>query len=283
VHEHLPLGRNVAVPEAHAPEILQGIERTPARAGLGIPVDPLPFHGEDVWNAYELSWLSPRGTPRVAIGVLRVPCSTPRVVESKSLKLYLGSLNQERLGGPAELQALVAREVGRVVGGPVQFAVDTELDRPLAPAARRCDAEPPVRLDALDLEIADDAYRLAPQLLQAAAAAAPRGEHRRETLVTHAFRSCCPVTGQPDWATLRIAYEGSAIDRESLQRYLISFRRHRDFHEACVERIWWDVQRAWRPEQLTVEGRFTRRGGIDINPLRSSAPAPAAGCRTLRQ
>jgi NADPH-dependent 7-cyano-7-deazaguanine reductase QueF-like protein len=116
VHEHLPLGRTVAVPDAHAPAILQGIERAYGRMPLGIPVDPLPFHGEDVWTAYELSWLSPRGTPRVGIGVLRVPCSTPRVVESKSLKLYLGSLNQERLAGPGEFEALVRREVGRVVG-----------------------------------------------------------------------------------------------------------------------------------------------------------------------
>jgi 7-cyano-7-deazaguanine reductase len=140
-----------------------------------------------------------------------------------------------------------------------------------------------VRLDALDLDVERDGYALAPQLLSAAAAAAARAERRSETLLTHAFRSCCPVTGQPDWASVRIRYEGRAIDRESLHRYLISFRQHRDFHETCIERIWWDVWRAWRPERLTVEGRFTRRGGIDINPLRSSELQPAGGQRTVRQ
>jgi 7-cyano-7-deazaguanine reductase len=229
-----------------------------------------------VWNAYELSWLSERGQPRAALGVLRFPCDSPRIVESKSLKLYLGSLHQERLGDAAALERLLREDLGRAVGAPVAVALETDLDR-----AAVISAAPGIGLDSLDVAV--DRYQLAPELLFQAALAAPSGPAVREQLHTHAFRSLCPVTGQPDWATIRIAYEGRAIDRAALLRYLASFRSQREFHEACVEHIFWDVWRAWEPQVLSVEGRFTRRGGIDINPFRSSREARAAQARTLRQ
>jgi 7-cyano-7-deazaguanine reductase len=276
LHDDLPLGRSSPIPDAYAPQVLRGIPRAAARVPLGIAL-PLPFGGEDVWNAYELSWLSERGQPRAALGVLRFPCSSPQIVESKSLKLYLASLHQERIGDAARVQCVVGEDLGRVAGAPVEVHVDADLDRK-APLGAEAD---PVQLDVLDVAV--DCYRLAPELLFEAAARAPRGASVRETLCTHAFRSLCPVTAQPDCASIRVAYEGRPIEHAALLRYLVSFRTQQEFHEACIERIFWDVWRAWQPAVLSVEGRFTRRGGLDINPFRSSAAARSANARTIRQ
>jgi 7-cyano-7-deazaguanine reductase len=276
MYDDLPLGRATPVPERYAPELLRGIERAPARRALELPEGALPFRGEDVWNAYELSWLAPSGQPRTALGLLRVPCESPRVVESKSLKLYLASLNQERLASPAQLVQRLSEELGRVAGAPVAVELALDWDRE-APAGG---GAPVVDLDAL--EVAAQHYELAPELLRGAASG-PAAEPVSELLQTHAFRSLCPVTRQPDWASVRIAYRGRAIERAALLRYLISYRRHSDFHESCVERIFWDIWRACAPERLSVEGRFARRGGLDINPFRSSWEARADQRRTRRQ
>jgi 7-cyano-7-deazaguanine reductase len=231
-----------------------------------------------VWNAYELSWLGRQGQPRTALGVLRFPCSAPRIVESKSLKLYLGSYYQERMRDAASVERAIAEDLSRLVGGSVEVAVDADLDRVPTLEAPPADE---VRLDALDVAI--DRFELAPELLHEAAARAPRRPSVREILYTHAFRSLCPVTEQPDWATIRVGYEGRPIEHAALLRYLVSFRRHADFHEACVERIFWDLWRAWQPDALCVEGRFVRRGGLDINPFRSSDERRAPNLRTRRQ
>jgi 7-cyano-7-deazaguanine reductase len=264
VHDDLPLGARVPLPEAYAPHALRGIARAAARAAIGIPGAPLPFAGEDVWNAHELSWLSARGQPRVAIGVLRVPCTSPRIVESKSLKLYLGSLHQERLGSASDVQRVVSEDVSRVVGTPVGLGLHSGR----SPESSDSFAAAGVCLDELDVDV--DRYDLAPELLFDAAAVASSAGPVRETLYSRTFRSLCPVTGQPDWARIRIAYDGRAIDRAALLRYLVSFRKHREFHESCVERIFWDLWRSWQPRALSVEGRFLRRGGLDIWPLRRS-------------
>jgi len=255
-----PLGRQVAWPEHYDPALLVALERAPNRAALGLEGGTLPFGGADVWNAYELSWLDPRGKPVIATARFIFPCESPRLVESKSLKLYLGSFNQERLRDSAEVGERLHRDLSAAAGAEVGVIIQSMEDFQLyvpEPPAGTC-------LDLLDLDVA--AYDLDPQLLGLDS----EGRWVDETLYSDLFRSNCPVTGQPDWATLTICYQGQRIDHAALLRYLISFRNHCDFHENCVERIFLDIKGRCRPAALTVEANLLRRGGIDINPVRST-------------
>ena len=269
--EDSPLGKSVAYGERYDPGLLFSIERAPQRAALGLG-EPLPFSGADLWTAYELSWLDPRGKPEVAIGVFRVPADSPRIVESKSLKLYLNSFSQT----PFDSAVAVGRAIAADLGAAFGAAVAAELVGPREFGRLRLAELEGESIDDLAIEVHDYAPR--PDLLAA------DGPAVEETLVSHLFKSNCPVTGQPDWGSVQVRYRGPRIDRAGLLRYLVSYRRHAVFHEHCVERIFVDLHERCHPGKLTVYARFTRRGGIDINPFRSDwEPAPRAGVRTARQ
>jgi len=269
-HDSL-LGRVADYPDHYDPSLLFPIPREPQRAAIGI-AEPLPFHGVDIWNAYELSWLDARGKPEVALAEIRVPATTPNIVESKSLKLYLASFNRERMRSADALRERLVRDLSAAAGADVSVDV----------IAR--DRFASVRLTELagesidDLPIAIDYYG-PPE----ASCLRTFGGDVEETLLSHSLKSNCPVTGQPDWASVEIDYAGARIDREGLLRYLVSFRDHADFHEHCVERIYTDISRRCAPRRLSVHARYTRRGGIDINPWRSSEPGNPGNPRTARQ
>ena len=252
------LGQAVAYRDTYAPELLFPIERQLKRDELGIAAGALPFVGEDLWNAYELSWLDARGKPVVALGEFRVPATSPRLIESKSLKLYLNAFNQQRMASVDEVQSRIAGDLSAAAGAEVGVVL-----MPLATRPQRRSAYPQGEcLDALDIAI--DTYQPAPELLHAT------GAEVEETLYSHLLKSNCLVTGQPDWGMLVVRYRGPAIDRESLLRYVVSFRAHNEFHEQCVERVFCDIMARCRPHELAVWARYTRRGGLDINPFRAS-------------
>ncbi len=267
-----PLGREVAYPSRYDPALLFPIPRAAGRAELGIDA-ALPFAGHDRWHAYELSWLDARGKPVAATATFAVPCESPHLVESKSLKLYLNSLNAHRFARDEDARATISRDLSQAAGAPVQVAFG------LPPIDDDEAMQSAVDLDALDLDIPADGY------------GPPQAEHlhahddeANETLHSRLLKSNCPVTGQPDWASVRIACRGPRIDRAGLLRYLVSFRDHAGFHEQCVERIFVDVLARCRPRALAVEARYTRRGGLDINPCRATPGfAPFAAGRDARQ
>ena len=269
-----PLGKATDYPDRYDASLLFAVPRAPQRAALGIEGN-LPFFGCDVWNAYEITWLDLQGRPRLAIGEFRVRAESPAMVESKSLKLYLGSFAQEPLASATALRERIAADLSRVC--------DDEVAVALTPSATFEAAVPPrvasTRSESIDeTDVTIEASHPDPALL--AHAEAPIDESLSSSL----FRSTCPVTGQPDYADVFIRYRGPRIDRASLLRYLVSFRRHAAFHEACVERIFVDIANRCRPERLSVYARFMRRGGIDINPFRSNfEQAPPDNIRTRRQ
>ena len=254
-----PLGKPSAYQTQYDAGLLFPIPRQAKRDELNL-TGTLPFFGVDIWNAYEVSWLNLRGKPQIAIARITVPADSTCIIESKSLKLYLNSFNQTRLAGIDALRDLLHTDLANGFGAPVQIALIaphefdtlrmTELDGLL--------------LDRLDIEV--DSYTPNPALLSANHAEPPV----EETLVSHLLKSNCLVTGQPDWGSVQIEYVGAAINQERLLRYLIGFREHNEFHEQCVERIFMDIWRQCRPQKLSVYARYTRRGGIDINPWRSN-------------
>ncbi|HGG56463.1 MAG TPA: NADPH-dependent 7-cyano-7-deazaguanine reductase QueF [Nannocystis exedens] len=254
------MGRSSEYPGAYAPGLLRAVSRDLGRRSLG-PVGALPFVGADLWRAWELSWLDAEGKPAIAVAEIEVPADSPNLIESKSLKLYLGSLNNHRLASVDALQSLLCRDLTAIAGAPVTLrVVPVSSFKELQPVDLRGE-----RLDELQLcgPLSDD---VDPTLLSLVSGASSVDT----ALVSDLFRSRCPITGQPDWASVRIAYRGKAIAREPLLRYLLSYRDHGGFHEACVERIFMDLRERCEPRQLMVQACFTRRGGIDINPWRSS-------------
>jgi 7-cyano-7-deazaguanine reductase len=270
IAEGSPLGKPTAYPERYDPSLLFSLPRAPQREALGI-AGALPFGGADFWTAYELSWLDPRGKPQLALARFRVPAHSPHLVESKSLKLYLGSFAQEKLAGPRELCTRVESDLSSACGSAVAVTFSRFGAATAAPDA-------PLGESIDDIALDTDVYEPDSSLLAAG------GTDTEETLRTALFRSRCPVTGQPDYADVTIRYRGPRIDRTALLRYLVSYRRHPAFHESCVERIFVDVLHVCRSRYLTVFGRFLRRGGIDINPFRSNfEDAPAAPERSVRQ
>ena len=266
-----PLGHPTVYPDAYDAALLFPVLRAPQRGEIGI-TDALPFRGADLWTAFELTWLDAQGKPQVSIATFVVPATSPAIVESKSVKLYLGAFAQTRFGDTAEVRATIERDLAHATGAAVTVA----LDAPAMFLDVRCADLEGDRLD--DLPVAIQHYQLAPDLLAAA------GPDVEQTLKTDLFRSLCPITFQPDFASVQIAYRGPAIDRAGLLRYLVSYRCHPGFHEHCVERIFVDVMARCRCETLSVYARFTRRGGVDINPFRTNAGvAVPANMRTARQ
>lgn len=264
----LPLGRAVDYPSHYDPGLLFPFARSVGRDALGLGT-ALPFTGFDRWNAYELSWLDARGKPVVATATFSVPADSPNLVESKSLKLYLNSFNAARFDEADAVRARIAADLSAAAGAPVAVAFGLPPMR---------DAAGSVALDALDIAI-DDYGPPNPALLRNAG-----DDEVEERMHSALLKSNCPVTGQPDWAELHLAYAGPRIDPAGLLRYLVSFRDHAEFHEQCVERIFVDVLARCRPRSLSVEARYTRRGGLDINPWRGTPGlAPPEAVRSLRQ
>jgi 7-cyano-7-deazaguanine reductase len=254
-----PLGKSTSYVNEYNPHLLFSIPRSEKRVELGITNAP-PFFGMDVWTAYEISWLNLRGKPQVAIATFFVPADSPNIVESKSLKLYLNSLNQSRIAGPEALLELMSTDLSSAFGAPVQIKLTLSGDFAQLKMAE-LDGH---LIDRLDIEV--DTYSPNKSLLRADKASPPIDEK----LVSHLLKSNCPVTNQPDWASIQIQYVGPAIDQEGLLKYLIGFRLHQGFHEHCVEQIFMDLLKECSPSKLLVLARYTRRGGIDINPWRSN-------------
>ena len=277
--EQSQLGKSSAYVDQYDASLLFPIPRAPKREEIGLR-EPVPFVGADLWTAYELSWLNQRGKPQVAIARFMVPAESTHIVESKSFKLYLNSFNNTRLADVAELQQRLRDDLSRAIwhDGTMRASVNVHIVMP-----EQFDREPVHELDGLNLDRLDldcDRYEPAPELLSANHAEAPV----TETLVSHLLKSNCLVTGQPDWGSVRIHYTGAQIDQAGLLRYIVSFRNHNEFHEQCVERIFMDIWRRCQPSRLEVYARYTRRGGLDINPWRSSHPGkPPVNVRTARQ
>lgn len=252
-----PLGRETAYISQYDASLLFPIARSETRQQLGFEGGALPFYGVDLWTGYELSWLDLSGKPQVALAQFRIPCDSEFLVESKSFKLYLNSFNQTRFEHLDEVRARVTEDLSRATNSEVTLSLEL-----LGRARLSVQAPEGERLD--DLPVTIEHYHPAPQHLAVAQ------EVASETLYSDLLKSNCPVTGQPDWATVQIRYRGPQIDREGLLRYIISFREHQDFHEHCVERMFADITQRCRPEYLSVYARYTRRGGLDINPFRCS-------------
>ena len=271
--EHSPLGKSSAYVDQYSPHLLFAIPRAPKWAELGLSAASLPYRGVDLWTCYELSWLTPRGKPVVAIGEFAIPADSPNIIESKSFKLYLNSLNQTAFADAHAVRKTLENDLGAVAGAPVGVRVRS-LDEVAGDGIARL---PGACIDELDIEVSDYAQPRA-ELLRCDA-----GRVVEEALHSHLLKSNCPVTGQPDWGSVVVDYRGPALDQASLLAYLVSFRQHQDFHEQCVERIFLDLQRVLRPERLTVYARYVRRGGLDINPYRSSAAIQPDNRRLVRQ
>ncbi len=267
-----PLGKSSAYISEYDPSLLFGIARATKWHELGLTADSLPYTGVDIWNCYEMSWLLPSGKPVVAIAQFVVPADSAYIIESKSFKLYLNSFNQSIYPTFAEVQAVLATDLSQVAQAPVQVALKT-LQEVTAEGL-----QPPQGLCLDDLDVVVDRYQQ-PSIEQLVCGT----EVVEEQLYSHLLKSNCPVTGQPDWGTLQVHYRGLVLEHASLLKYLISFRQHQDFHEQCVERIFLDLQRCLQPEFLSVSARYVRRGGLDINPWRSTHLQPVTNQRLARQ
>ena len=277
--ENSPLGKAASYADQYDASLLFPIPRAGKRAEIGIS-GALPFLGADLWTAFELSWLNLRGKPQVALAHITVPCESPNIIESKSFKLYLNSFNNTRFTDAAEVQARLRADLSEAAwrGAAQASSVGVKLLLP-----ELFDREPVHELDGLSLDRLDvecTQYTPAPELLTATFGEQPV----TEVLTSNLLKSNCLVTGQPDWASVRISYSGPQIDQEGLLQYLVSFRNHNEFHEQCVERIFVDIWARCKPLKLTVYARYTRRGGLDINPFRTSHPQGLpANVRTARQ
>lgn len=267
-----PLGQKTAYVSTYDASLLFPISRSESRKALGL-TDSLPFYGQDIWTGYELSWLNSKGKPEVAVAEFFIPCDSPAIIESKSFKLYLNSLNQTKFSALDDVKAILVKDLSAVAGAAVSVSL-----HPLCNSNLLIDFTfDALCIDELDIDV--DTYHPHENFLKA-----KKSEQVTETLCSHLLKSNCPVTGQPDWASVFVEYTGAKIDHENLLRYVISFREHQDFHEHCVERMFTDILRQCKPKSLGVYARYTRRGGLDINPFRSTekSAAPKVG-RLLRQ
>lgn len=271
--EHSPLGKSSEYLDTYTPSLLFPIPRAPKWAELGLTAANLPYRGVDVWNCYELSWLLPSGKPVVAVGEFAIPADSLNIIESKSFKLYLNSLNQTVFADWEALRQTLAEDLSDAAGAPVAVRLRT-----LAEVQEEgIVALPGQCIDELDVAISRYGEPSA-ELLRC-------DPERRveEVLHSHLLKSNCPVTGQPDWGSVVVDYQGPALDPASLLAYLVSFRQHADFHEQCVERIFLDLLHRLEPERLSVYARYVRRGGLDINPWRSTEAIVPDNRRLARQ
>jgi len=270
----LSLGKPTEYCSEYNPSLLQAVPRSLNRDGLGIQANNLNFKGEDVWYGYELSWLNSKGKPIVAVAEFRFDCTSPNIVESKSFKLYLNSFNQSKFESWDEVEKRLVHDLSQTSGTQAKvclFKVDECEALAIAPISATC-------ID--DIDVAIEAYEIDSALLALSNTA---NNVENKCLISHLLKSNCLITNQPDWASVYITYSGVEIDEASLLRYLISFRQHNEFHEQCVERIFTDIMATCKPDKLSVFARYTRRGGLDINPYRSTETSVAPALRTLRQ
>lgn len=269
----LTLGKPTAYRDHYDVSLLQAVPRSMNREPLGLYPDSLPFHGADIWTMYELSWLNSNGLPQVAVGEISLNADSVNLIESKSFKLYLNSFNQTVFADWEKVQATLQQDLAACAQGDVSvrlYHLDELTHQPIANFSGEC-------LDQQDIRI--DNYEFNADYLQGAA-----GKNRvEESLVSHLLKSNCLITHQPDWGSVQISYSGPQINREALLRYLVSFRHHNEFHEQCVERIFNDIMRFCQPETLSVYARYTRRGGLDINPWRSNTDFVPSTGRLARQ
>ncbi|KLV11736.1 MULTISPECIES: NADPH-dependent 7-cyano-7-deazaguanine reductase QueF [Photobacterium] len=269
----LTLGKTTEYKDQYDPSLLQPVPRSLNRDDLALG-DSLPFTGYDIWTLYELSWLNSKGLPQVAIGEVRLPASSPNLIESKSFKLYLNSFNQTRFESWQRVADQLQQDLSNCAGADVDVTIQplTDFDdQQIVNFSGQC-------IDEQDIEI--DSFDFNPAYLEGAA----EGEIVTEELHSHLLKSNCLITSQPDWGSVRISYKGKQINREKLLRYIVSFRNHNEFHEQCVERIFTDIMKYCQPELLTVYARYTRRGGLDINPYRTNmGKTPSDNFRMARQ
>jgi len=262
----LPLGQASQYPDQYDPGLLYQIPRSENRLKLNIKQDQaLPFVGVDIWNAFELSWLNAKGKPQIALAEFQIPADSPNMIESKSFKLYLNSLNNARFADEQEVRERLIKDLSGAAGSKIT----ARLQANETIAKKGIQEMGGVLLDRLDIEI-DPHIPADPSLLSINEDFGPI----EQCLVSHLLKSNCPVTGQPDWASVQIRYQGRPILEEGLLRYLIGFRQLGEFHEHCVETIFSDIKRVCKPDKLSVYARYTRRGGLDINPFRTDHNAP---------
>jgi 7-cyano-7-deazaguanine reductase len=269
----LTLGQKTEYSNQYDPSLLQPVPRSLNRDDLQLG-ESLPFQGCDIWTLYELSWLNEKGLPQVAIGEVSIPATSANLIESKSFKLYLNSFNQTQFASWDEVERVLVKDLSQCAGEEVSVTVRSVVDYTdsvIVTMNGEC-------IDDQDIEITS--YDFDRTLIENAAT----GEVVEESLHSHLLKSNCLITNQPDWGSVEIQYKGKQIDREALLRYLVSFREHNEFHEQCVERIFTDIMEFCQPETLTVYARYTRRGGLDINPYRSNVNSqPNHNQRMARQ
>ncbi|WP_417664064.1 NADPH-dependent 7-cyano-7-deazaguanine reductase QueF [Pseudidiomarina donghaiensis] len=270
---HLNLGQPTAYPTQYDASLLQGVPRQLNRTPIGLAEgQPLPFHGDDIWHGYELSWLNSNGLPQVAVAEFRVPATSTHLIESKSFKLYLNSFNDSRWPSWQAVSEQLSIDLSQCAGAPVGVQLST-----VQQAQRKAFGDLPGHcIDDQPIEITS--YDYSPELLKLSS-----HDIVEETLHSHLLKSNCLITNQPDWGSVLIRYRGPAVDHAALLRYIVSFRHHNEFHEQCVERLYMDIKERLQPEQLTVYARYTRRGGLDINPFRSDFEPTPESVRLSRQ
>ena len=271
--EHSPLGKSSEYISTYTPSLLFPIPRAAKWAELGLSAETLPYKGVDFWNCFELSWLLPSGKPVVAIGEFSIPADSPNIIESKSFKLYLNSLNQTAFVDTPSLEATLRADLSAAADKPVDVRIRSLADI----EAEGVMALPGACIDGLDISVSNYEHPR-PELLRC-----DDSRVVEESVHSHLLKSNCPVTSQPDWGSVVVEYRGAALDHASLLEYIVSFRQHSDFHEQCVERIFLDLQRLLKPEKLTVYARYVRRGGLDINPYRSTENTQFLNVRLARQ
>lgn len=257
---NLTLGKKTAYHDQYDATLLQAVPRRLNRDPLAIYANALPFHGADIWTMYELSWLNQRGVPQVAIGSISVDANSENLIESKSFKLYLNSFNQTHFETWENVRSVLQNDLSRCANGRVSvtlYKLDDFSHQPILPLLGECIDEQEISIDNYEFNRDYLANCTQQQMVD-------------ETLVSHLLKSNCLITNQPDWGSVQIHYCGPKINREALLRYLVSFRHHNEFHEQCVERIFTDIMQLCKPEKLSVYARYTRRGGLDINPWRSN-------------
>lgn len=278
--DHSPLARASGYADRYDPEMLFPISRAMQREAMQIDSQALPFFGADLWTAFELSWLNMRGKPQLAIAHFTVPCETPNIIESKSFKLYLNSFSNTSFAATSAVRDCLRKDLGEAVwrGSDRTAGIGVTLLPPEAFEREKVIEVEGLDLDRLDIECTQ--YEPAPELLCCDTTQLPV----TEVLSSRLLKSNCLVTGQPDWGSVQIRYTGFPIDQAGLLAYIVSFRNHNEFHEPCVERIFMDIWRRCKPTKLAVYARYSRRGGLDINPFRTSSPqALPANVRTARQ
>ncbi|QBF84047.1 NADPH-dependent 7-cyano-7-deazaguanine reductase QueF [Shewanella maritima] len=268
----LTLGKSTGYVAEYDASLLQGVPRKLNRDAIELTGE-LPFHGSDIWTGYELSWLNAKGKPMVAIMDVYLDINSVNLIESKSFKLYLNSFNQTRIDSVEMLEQTISKDLADCAQGEVKVKV---IEPKHFPQSRIVEL-PGTCIDELDIEVND--YDFKPEYLEDST----DSKNVAETLTSNLLKSNCLITSQPDWGSVMIRYQGPKIDREKLLRYLISFRQHNEFHEQCVERIFTDLKRYCQCSKLTVYARYTRRGGLDINPFRSDFEQPPESLRLARQ